>query len=127
LELGGFAKFLWLFFLIVFPFLGILSYLIARGQGMSERQMDTAMRVQAQQDAYIRSVASSGPAPADQIASAKALLDSGGIRGLGVRGREGQGPGLSHSPRRRGAVAPFTHAPPHRTDEKGSVDGAGTP
>jgi len=78
-ELGGFAKFLWIFFLIIAPFLGVLIYLIARGHAMGQRQMDAAMQAKAQQDRYIKSVAASGASAADQIASAKALLDSGAI------------------------------------------------
>jgi hypothetical protein len=80
-ELGGFAKFLWIVFLVVLPFLGILIYLVARGHAMTSRQMAAATTAKAQQDAYIRSVAGSGAglSAADQIASAKALLDSGAI------------------------------------------------
>ena len=78
-ELGGFAKFLWIFFLIMAPFLGILIYLIARGRAMTERSMAAATAAKAQQDAYIKSVAGSGTSAADQIASAKSLLDSGAI------------------------------------------------
>lgn len=78
-ELGGFAKFLWIFFLIMAPFLGILIYLIARGRAMTERSMAAATAAKAHQDAYIKSVAGSGTSAADQIASAKSLLDSGAI------------------------------------------------
>ena len=77
-ELGGGAKFSWLVFLIFLPFLGILSYLIARGSSMGARQEARLSSAKAQQDQYIRSVAGSG-SPADQIASAKALLDAGTI------------------------------------------------
>jgi chemotaxis signal transduction protein len=67
-------------FVIVIPWLGILVYLIARGHGMQERQMQQAKEVQAAQADYIRSVAapSSGDV-AGQIADAKGLLDSGAI------------------------------------------------
>jgi hypothetical protein len=80
-DMGGFAKFLWIVFLVVLPFLGILIYLVARGHAMTSRQMAAATTAKAQQDAYIRSVAGSGAglSAADQIASAKALLDSGAI------------------------------------------------
>ncbi len=78
-DLGGFAKFLWIVFLVFFPFLGVLIYLIARGRAMSERQLAYAQSAKAQQDSYIRSVAGTQASAADQIASAKALLDSGAI------------------------------------------------
>ena len=77
-DLGGWAKAAWVIGLIVFPFLLILIYLIARGSGMAQRQA-TAMREARQStDEYIQSVAG-GSAPAEQIASAKALLDAGTI------------------------------------------------
>jgi ABC-type multidrug transport system fused ATPase/permease subunit len=78
-DLGGFAKFLWIIFLVFFPFLGVLVYLIARGRAMTERQLAQAQSAKAQQDSYIRSVAGTQASAADQIASAKALLDSGAI------------------------------------------------
>ncbi len=77
-DLGGFAKALWTIGLIVFPFLIALIYLISRGKGMAERQMGAAQQAQAETDQYIKSVASTTSA-ADQIASAKALLDDGSI------------------------------------------------
>jgi len=79
-DMGGLAKTLWVVFVIVIPWLGILVYLIARGHGMQERQLEQTKEVQAAQEAYIKSVAtpSSGDA-ASQIADAKSLLDSGAI------------------------------------------------
>ena len=77
-DLGGFAKALWVVFLIVAPFLGALIYLIARGRGMAERQAGAVRQAQAETEQYIQSVAAT-PNSADQIASAKALLDDGTI------------------------------------------------
>ena len=77
-DLGGFAKALWMIVLIVVPFLSALIYLIARGRGMAERQAGAARQAQAETEQYIQSVAST-PNSADQIASAKALLDDGTI------------------------------------------------
>jgi hypothetical protein len=78
-ELSGWWKALWIIFLIIFPFLSVLIYLIARGTSMSERQAGQMREAQAATDQYIKSVASQGASPADQIASAKSLLDSGAI------------------------------------------------
>jgi len=81
-DLGGGAKTVWTLFIIILPILGMLVYLIARGNGMTERSLEAAAEAQKRQDAYIRSVAtSSGTAgsSADEIASAKSLLDSGTI------------------------------------------------
>jgi type VI protein secretion system component VasK len=77
-DLSGWWKALWIIFLIIFPFLAALIYLIARGRGMAERQAGAVQNAQAATDQYIQSVASRGN-PADQIASAKTLLDNGTI------------------------------------------------
>ena len=79
-DLGGAAKTFWVFFVIILPWLGILVYLIARGHGMQQRQLEQAQELHAAQTEYIKSVAgSSGGSSTDQIASAKSLLDSGAI------------------------------------------------
>jgi phospholipase D-like protein len=83
-DLGGFAKTMWSLFLIFLPILGMLVYLIARGNGMNERALAQATDMQKRQEAYIRSVATPSDAqsnPTEQIASAKSLLDSGAITG----------------------------------------------
>ena len=77
-DLSGWWKALWIIALIIFPFLSALIYLIARGRGMAERQAGAVQSAQAQTDSYIRDVAGRGN-PADQIATAKTLLDEGTI------------------------------------------------
>jgi Short C-terminal domain/Phospholipase_D-nuclease N-terminal len=77
-DTGGFAKTLWIIFIIIVPFLGVFIYLIANHAGMAERNMKSMEAAQAQQAAYIQSVAGSGGA-ADEIEKAKKLLDSGAI------------------------------------------------
>lgn len=77
-DMSGWWKALWIIFLIIFPFLAAVIYLIARGRGMAERQAGAVQNAQAATDQYIQSVASRGN-PAEQIASAKTLLDNGTI------------------------------------------------
>ena len=78
-DMGGGAKTFWILFVIIIPWLGILVYVIARGKGMQERQLEQAKAMQQAQSEYIKSVAGSGSSATDQIASAKALLDQGAI------------------------------------------------
>jgi predicted PurR-regulated permease PerM len=76
---SGGMKAVWVFCLIFFPIITSLVYLIARGQGMAERGAEAMRAAQADTDAYIRQVAAESGSPADEIARAKALLDSGAI------------------------------------------------
>jgi hypothetical protein len=78
-TLSGWAKAGWAVVLIFVPWVGALIYLIARGRSMTERQMNKAAEMQAAQADYIKQVASTPTSAADQIASAKSLLDSGAI------------------------------------------------
>ena len=77
-ELGGVTKALWLIGLIVVPFLMALIYLIVRGSGMAQRQAGAFREARASTDSYIQSVAGRSSS-ADEIASAKGLLDNGTI------------------------------------------------
>jgi hypothetical protein len=77
-DIGGWGKAGWTLFVIVLPFLGCLIYFIAEGKGMGERRMAEMASAQAQMDARIRTVAASSD-PAEQIARAKELRDSGAI------------------------------------------------
>jgi ABC-type multidrug transport system fused ATPase/permease subunit len=78
-SLSGWAKALWVLFLVFLPFLAAFIYLIARGKSMAQRNMERAQSMNAQQAEYIRSVAGSGTSAAAEIESAKRLLDSGAI------------------------------------------------
>lgn len=77
-ETGGGAKALWVVFLLIFPLLTALVYLIVRGDGMARRSLRSAARAQQQQEAYLRSVVGQ-TSPVEHIALAKQLLDSGAI------------------------------------------------
>ena len=74
-DLSGWLKALWIIALIFAPFLSAIIYLIARGRGMAERQARDMADARAATDEYIQSV-SGRSVPAEQIASAKQLLDS---------------------------------------------------
>jgi len=76
-DASGWIKVLWIVFVVVLPFLGVFVYLIAEHGGMTERSIEREQAAQKQSDEYVRSVAQSGPA--EQIAQAKQLLDSGTI------------------------------------------------
>ena len=73
------TKTLWVLFVIFLPFLGVFVYLIARGGAWRSAQ---APRDRRRRHRPSRHPYGSRPAPAgaaDQIASAKSLLDSGTI------------------------------------------------
>jgi len=80
-DMGGGAKTVWCIFIIIVPFLGVFVYLIARGGGMTQRSLEQQAQMQQQQAQYVREVVatSGGTSSADQIASAKKLLDEGTI------------------------------------------------
>jgi len=78
-KLNGWLKAIWIVFLLFFPFLTALVYLIARGRGMAERAQRDAAEAQEATNAYIRQAAGTSASPADEIAKAKALLDAGTI------------------------------------------------
>ena len=78
-TLNGWAKALWVLFLVFLPFLAAFIYLIARGKSMAQRNMERAQAMNTQQAEYIKSVAGSGQSAASEIESAKRLLDSGAV------------------------------------------------
>jgi Short C-terminal domain/Phospholipase_D-nuclease N-terminal len=74
-DLGGFAKFLWVLFVLVMPYLGVFVYLIARGHKMSEHAAEAA----AAQRAYIRDAAGTSTSSADELSRLADLRSQGVI------------------------------------------------
>jgi Short C-terminal domain/Phospholipase_D-nuclease N-terminal len=77
-DLGGFAKFLWVIFIIVLPYLGVFIYLIARGGKMHEHAVQAAQAQDAAMRAYVQSAAGS-TSSADELAKLADLKSKGVI------------------------------------------------
>jgi ABC-type multidrug transport system fused ATPase/permease subunit len=77
-DMGGWAKALWVIFIIVLPFLGVFVYLIARGGKMHERAARDAAQQQKAFDEYVRQAAgTSGNTTADQLSKLADLKSQG--------------------------------------------------
>jgi ABC-type multidrug transport system fused ATPase/permease subunit len=74
-DLGGGAKMLWVLFVIIIPFLGILIYLIARGGSMHERAEKQAERQQQAFAAQVRGAA--GADTSEQLSKLADLKEQG--------------------------------------------------
>ena len=78
-DLGGVGKAAWLLFVIIVPWLGVLVYLIARGGGMVDRDIEAQQAQQAAMDAYVRQAAGTGGGTADELVKLADLRDRGVI------------------------------------------------
>jgi hypothetical protein len=78
-DMGGFAKFLWVLFVILIPYLGVFVYLIARGHKMHEHAIEAAQAQDAAQRAYIQQAAGTAPSAADELARLADLKERGVI------------------------------------------------
>jgi len=77
-DLSGWAKALWLLFILFIPLVGVLVYLIVRGGSMHERAAQQARQQDQEARAYIREAAGTGSS-ADQLAKLADLRDRGVI------------------------------------------------
>lgn len=78
-DLGGFAKVAWMVLVIVLPYLGVFVYVIARGAGMTERDLERARANEAAVQAYIRSAAGRALSAADELATLSDLRAKGDL------------------------------------------------
>jgi hypothetical protein len=76
-DMGGFAKAIWILFVILLPLLGVLVYLIARGGKMAQHNIDAAKAQDAAMKDYIRQA--SGGGTADELERIAGLKDKGVI------------------------------------------------
>jgi len=77
-ELSGVAKAVWVFFLVFLPFLGVLLYLIVRGNGMRDRTIKAQVDAKKEFDSYVREQAHAG-SPADELHKLAELKDKGAL------------------------------------------------
>jgi type VI protein secretion system component VasK len=79
-DMSGWAKALWVLFILIIPILGALVYLIARGDKMSARAAADHKRQDQQFREYVRDAAvTTGTSTADELTKLAALRDSGTI------------------------------------------------
>jgi len=77
-DLSGWAKALWFIFVLFIPLIGVLVYLIARGNSMHERAVQQAQQQDREVRSYIRDAAGSQNT-ADQLTKLADLRDRGVI------------------------------------------------
>jgi hypothetical protein len=78
-EISGWAKAVWVLFLVFIPFLTALIYLIARGGGMRDRALKAQADAKKHMDAYIQEQSHSSPA--DELHKLNDLKEKGAISG----------------------------------------------
>jgi len=79
-DMGGWAKAGWFVLVVVLPLLGVLIYVLARGDSMQQRDIDRAQAQQDQFDAYVRQAAgTSGVSTADELSKLSDLKERGVI------------------------------------------------
>ena len=78
-EMSGWAKALWIVFVIFLPYLGVFVYLIARGHKMHEHAVEAAQAQDVAARAYIQQAAGAAPSTADELERLSTLKDQGVI------------------------------------------------
>lgn len=78
-DMGGWSKALWSLFVIFLPFLGVLIYIIANGDKMAQRDIETAKQNEAAFRSYVQDAAgsTSSAGTASELAKLAELRDSG--------------------------------------------------
>jgi hypothetical protein len=78
-DLSGWAKALWVLFIIFLPVLGTFIYLIVRGGEMAERSEQAEMERDQMRHDYIKTLSGRSVSAADEIDKLARLRDSGAI------------------------------------------------
>jgi len=77
-DLSGWAKALWVVFVLFLPLIGILTYMIVRGGSMHDRAVQQAQAQDEEFRSYVQEAAGS-QTPADQLSRLAGLRDRGVI------------------------------------------------
>ncbi|WP_370103341.1 SHOCT domain-containing protein [Streptacidiphilus sp. MAP12-20] len=84
-DMGGFAKAMWILFVILVPFLGVLVYVIVRGHSMGQRDVEQDQKQEQALRAYVRDAAATdqqnagGGSSVDELARLAELRDKGAL------------------------------------------------
>jgi multidrug resistance efflux pump len=78
-DIGGFAKTMWVLFVIIVPYLGVFVYLIARGHKMHEHAVEAAKAQDAAARAYIQDAAGTSGSAAEELSRLADLKERGVI------------------------------------------------
>jgi hypothetical protein len=76
-KMSGWAKALWILFLVFIPYISMLVYLIARGSGMRERALQAQSEAKHHMDSYIQQQAHASPA--DELHKLNDLKEKGAL------------------------------------------------
>lgn len=74
-DLNGWAKALWVLGIIVIPWLGVLAYIVIRGEGMAERNAKAVADAEEMRRTYIRDAVA--PSVADELSKLAELKEKG--------------------------------------------------
>jgi hypothetical protein len=77
-DMGGFAKAVWMIFVIFLPFLGVLMYVIFHGSSMAQRDYQAAVDQQKAFDSYVKQTAGTASS-ADELTKLASLKQQGVI------------------------------------------------
>ena len=78
-DLSGGLKAIWVIFVVIFPYLGVFVYLLARGGKMHEHAVQDAQAQDAATRAYIQNAVTTGGSATDQLAQLSNLKAQGVI------------------------------------------------
>jgi signal transduction histidine kinase len=76
-DLSGWGKAAWIIFVILVPFIAVLIYVIVRGHGMRNRDVQSAQAADDAMRAYVQSAAGSSTSTAEEINKLAELRDRG--------------------------------------------------
>ena len=76
-KMSGWAKALWILFLVFIPYISMLVYLIARGSGIRERALQAQSEAKHHMDSYIQQQAHASPA--DELHKLNDLKEKGAL------------------------------------------------
>ena len=76
-EMSGWAKAVWIVFLVFVPYISMIVYLVARSSGMRERGLQAQSEAKHHFDSYVQEQAHASPA--DELHKLHELKEKGGL------------------------------------------------